>query len=459
MELLTDLPPQQAQDLIVQLLWFDQVTQHFVPPAANEDPPSLRLVVFSNQKVFRRVVKYKHFAAYTQPEISGTTLVVGPDEEGGVVLSTLHEYVHYRLRTQTIAFPKWYDEGLAVLLSAVEFNFSPHQPDGEVQRQYIARVGHRLPNLLVRDTTPMPPLNKLLDQGTLTWPTAGLAGYYKLSAHLLQHLLYASPPDGVSYRTVLNDHLHNRTQSLTVMLGEHAEFLRKSLRRHRHNTLPGETLMLTPPAQLHHATRIDPLTPTHLLELKAEVAQSPNPGYAARLYRKLAGQHADNPRYWALLSRVNLDLSLPRAEQALTRAIALDPEHPDVLISQALADIRRCPLDQSLSCLDQWRSATIGLRKVLDHNPEHFQAILWLGVIELYAGRAGSAINYLKIAHNRAPWSALVNFHLGECLRLLGNPRARAHLEQAIWWADDAHLRNLAETALATFNHQHPPSG
>ena len=127
----------------------------------------------------------------------------------------------------------------------------------------------------------------------------------------------------------------------------------------------------------------------------------------------------------------------------------LGPDHPEVLLQQALWDLAACPLDRSLVCLDDWQKVTLILRKVLQQQADHYQAILWLGVAELYSGNPGGALNYLTIAHQRAPWAPRVNYLLGEALRLLGNPRARAYLTRAQQWAYDAQLRRFAEVSLS----------
>jgi len=89
------------------------------------------------------------------------------------------------------------------------------------------------------------------------------------------------------------------------------------------------------------------------------------------------------------------------------------------------------------------------LRRALKTDPNRQDAILHLGITELYTGNPGRAVNYLRIAHQRVPWSPKVNFHLGECLRLLGSSQASMHLAQARDWAYSDTLRDLASAALA----------
>ena len=72
-----------------------------------------------------------------------------------------------------------------------------------------------------------------------------------------------------------------------------------------------------------------------------------------------------------------------------------------------------------------------------------------LGVVYLHTGRAGDAVNYLRVAWRRAPWAARVNYHLGEAYRLVGDvARARVHLTKALHWAPDAAARDRAALAL-----------
>ena len=91
------------------------------------------------------------------------------------------------------------------------------------------------------------------------------------------------------------------------------------------------------------------------------------------------------------------------------------------------------------------------IREALESEPGNIEAIYSLGVVELYSGRPGTALNYLKIAEEHAPWSPRINFHLGEALRLLGDPAGIAYLIKARNWSNSDVWRNLAEKSISEY--------
>ena len=75
-------------------------------------------------------------------------------------------------------------------------------------------------------------------------------------------------------------------------------------------------------------------------------------------------------------------------------------------------------------------------------------SLLGLGLAQLYTGRPGEALNYIRVAYSRAPWAALANYYLGESYRLIGDTRARGYLINARNWATEPVWRLLAEESL-----------
>ena len=108
-------------------------------------------------------------------------------------------------------------------------------------------------------------------------------------------------------------------------------------------------------------------------------------------------------------------------------------------------------LRADVDCRQQWRRATSLLRQALRALPDRIDAVMLLGVAELYSGHPGRAVNYLRAAHQRVPWSPIVNFYFGECQRLLGMSTARQHLQNAHDWALQPFVRQLAEASLSQF--------
>ena len=439
--LYSDLSQHDAEALIATTLWFARVAEHFVPVKAKRPP--LRIIVFRRHRTFDRVVNQRHFAAYAAPGIAHTTLVVGPGRIDNPTRNLLHEYVHYQLRNQAFAYPLWYEEGLASLLSATQF-----RRDGE---EVSATVGQTLPAKLANHRGLLPTLAEVTAiQSIDGWPLDRITGFYRRSAETVQYLLYCPDVDEAAKHAV-GRYLAIREPSLFDAVGLAPEALTRAVRAHTRNPRRAfDTLSFDTQRE-----RVDGrvLSETERLKLWAETAQDHNPRYAERLYKRLAALEPDVASHLARWALALAERDLDRAEEKLAQAQAIATEDPDVLLTRASLIVRRCPLDSTLACLDEWRGEVVAsLRRVLAIDPDHFQAILMLGTTELYTGDPGAAVNYLRIAQARAPWSPRANYHLGECLRLLGNPRGRAHLEQTLAWARDPLLKLLATKSLELFD-------
>lgn len=437
-ELITDLPVTEAQEIFRQIVWFDEVLDAFVPKADVATPP-LRMILFSKRRAFAQIANNKHFAAYTQPEISRTSLIVGPSPDGDLLQHTLHEYVHYRVRTQPISYPLWYEEGLATILATTQFSVD----DASVS----ATTDFAIPEKFKASSLPRIPLQRLVQTTSLEdWPHKKINGFYKHSAALTRMLLNSRAVANPHLGQRLNTHLANREADLfeTLQMAPSAV----------HNLTRRYTALRSKPSHVTHPSA-KAITPSHIQLTDSEVdlllaqaATMTNPRRAERLYRKLIKMAPDDAALWAQLAGVLRYGKTKQADSALDTAITLDPAHPDVLMQKALARLTKCPLDRTLDCLEDWQHATLLLRDVLAINPNHFTAIMWLGVTELYSGNPGGAVNYLNIVYKRAPWSPRVNYLLGESLRLLGNPRALPYLRNAQQWAFDPDIRKWATAAI-----------
>ena len=107
-----------------------------------------------------------------------------------------------------------------------------------------------------------------------------------------------------------------------------------------------------------------------------------------------------------------------------------------------------CIVERRPECAERYSDSVYELRDVLDAQPDNFEAIYRLGLAHLYIGQAGEAQAYLEIAWRRVPWSARVNYFLGEAMRLLGDSRAQWYLENAERWAASAYFRKAAQSSL-----------
>lgn len=442
MEMVSDLPVADARALLQKLVWFDRVVSEFVARSDEVQAPPLKILVFAERQQFNRVVAQRHFAAYTLPGIAQTTLVVGPDEAGDTTRNTLHEYMHYRLRTQPLAYPMWYEEGIASLLSTTEFTTE----NGHLR----VTAGHAVPDELHHLSGPSLRLETVLNATSMDpWSPQQTARFYERSTELVQFFLFAPAAGQPDYRTRLEAYFADRSGEILSALEIDTRTLAHQMRQFdasRSRTFGSFNYDLGEFAAPE--VMMSEVAASEMNHLFAQTAEMPNPRHARRLYTRLAKAHPSDPRFWVGLSRTQMQRNPKKALAALQTAASVQADHPEVLAQRAALLTRECPMDRTFVCVEQWREAAALLRQALEQDPDQFDAILRLGMIELYAGNPGGALGYLRIAHQRAPWSARVNFHLGECLRLLGNPRGTVHLAQARDWAQSEGLRNIAELAI-----------
>ena len=152
-------------------------------------------------------------------------------------------------------------------------------------------------------------------------------------------------------------------------------------------------------------------------------------------------------RHLTALSRAVWD-DHERARGLVDRALALAPGDPEANVQFAHLLVRGCQFSSASECIGRWARAVERYRRVLDASPERYDAAYGLGIAYLHTGRARDAMGYLRLAYEKMPWEVSINFYLGEGYRIAGDPRAAAHLGNALSWASDADWRKRAEFAL-----------
>ncbi len=428
LDLKTDLPVERTKRLLERLVIFRSVIDVYLPAPEPASTLPVEIVVFRSLQQFRRTVGARHIGAFTQPGLNQIMLVVGgrPDE---IDTNTLHEYVHYRLRSANLNLPSWYEEGLATLLSQAEFdNHGKH-----------ARVG-ALTSQAVYGSMTHTNFRRFIDVAhPASLNHVDMLAFYAFGTALTHYLVLNAKPINLSLR------LSNR-EDLEQILGipDTRQIVERAREHFRQNREMRVEHQIPTPGPV--SISIDPLTTSEAEFLQASASEIFNPRRAARLYRRYLATHPDSVDGWLGLARA--EARPERAREAVDAAIALDPDHPDVLVQNASVHTQECPVDGTLKCREKWRVAVNLYRSALNADPNLFSAIYMLGLAELYSGNAGEALGYLRVAHNRAPWSPRVNFHLGEALRLTGSTQAHEYLERARLWATDAQMRKLAEMAL-----------
>ena len=89
--------------------------------------------------------------------------------------------------------------------------------------------------------------------------------------------------------------------------------------------------------------------------------------------------------------------------------------------------------------------------------PGHSGAAAYgLGVVSLMVQRSDDALAYLRLAHERAPWSPQISFFLGEAYRRNGEVlQARQYFTKTAHWHPEQSWRDRADRALALIAEGH----
>ena len=449
--LITNLTPAKARQLIQSVIDFDQVLHHYIS-AVNADQsatkPAVTLLVFNSRKELRRLLRTNRLAAYAQPYLDEMLLVIAPPPGSRDVLAnTLHEYTHYKVRTDSKSYPLWYEEGLAVVLSSAEIERDEGQVRTTVGKHLLTPPNDHAAIDSVR-------INDLVNtQNYQAWTAADLQKFYLKSAHLVHYFLFAPAVDQPDYRPALDTYFNQRSLGFLPTLDVSQRKLERALSRYlKRRSLPFNTHQhVFEGAEIHSG----PISAAAVDRYRAKAALAVSPKRALDYYRRVSEAQPQNPDAWverASAEFTNRDLAA--AQQSVARALAIAPSDPNALIEQARHQTYTCRLSRSPACAKQWLAASQTVRQALEQDPQNLGGIYHLGIIELYTGNPGRAINYLKIVHREAPWSPRLNYHLGECLRLLGNPRAVNYLTNARDWAQLDLYRELANASLKLLHSQ-----
>ena len=444
-EVSTDLPVATANGLLRDLLLFKAVLGEYLPEDAQRAELPLQLIMFSRRRDFLRLLRPRHFAAFTQPRLDRTILIIAPAEGMSLRQNLFHEYVHFHLRSHSTGFPVWYDEGMAVFLG--ETTVSPAQ-QGQAEVVFGAPDGRQAEVHL--------PWSRIVSADMPhAWRFPQLSAFYKQSGELARWL-HHSAAAGLPDRSDLLDNLHaldvpqlvqeTGTQDISKLLRQH----RRPVAQVRRRVVVAEP----PPPPPWQA--LDRFAKNRLL---GSLALDANPKAGRRMFRQnmkaLSGQTsaAAAELRWRThldLSRASLRLGQREdAEDYQRLASTFAPSHPDTLIQSAVLASNNCWPSTSAACAPRWASAAEQLRRALQQAPARLDAVYLLGMSELYRGRPGLALNYIRVIHQHLPWVPSVNYHLGESLRLVGDMQARTYLKQARDWSNDALWRQVAERALA----------
>jgi len=151
---------------------------------------------------------------------------------------------------------------------------------------------------------------------------------------------------------------------------------------------------------------------------------------ALRLDPDFAAAHAGLARAWVDLANwgtLNLQETLPKVQQQIDKAIAVDPELPDAWVLKAWVRYWRDPVRRD-------RAGTMeDLRQALELEPGNVRASEWLAQVLGQTGQRDEAVRVLEEAIERDPLSVALRLQMGHTLeRQTRFAEAAANLSLAV---------------------------
>ncbi|MDC0214437.1 hypothetical protein OAL14_06445 [Gammaproteobacteria bacterium] len=446
----TNLAAQEAEELANELLTFMSFSEAFLPQRPGYKIP-LQLIVFSNKADFDTIVRPKKFASFTHSDLSGVLVVAAPSSErfDDLLENITHELSHYQMRHAPLNYPLWYEEGLATMLSNATL----------IVEENKLKAEFKTPN-----TSASFPLNRSTKPIRQSWLVRHLGrkhlnnlnlriihNFYN-DSHRLAHLFQFNQTEDPRFSTAsMERYLQDQSDSLLSSLKVTPNELMNALARHQEKIVEPRRLTFDA-SEISSKIQISTLTKAEALKQLSVASALTNPRGAINHLNQII--LSDSSDYLSMLELANLHAVTKRPDKSLkylSKAKKINRGNSRVKIAEASMLIRSCK-SSSGTCADEWLQAGDLIREALETEPENIEAIYSLGVIELYSGRPGTALNYLKVAEDHAPWSPRINFHLGEALRLLGNPSGKGYLIKARDWSSAESWRKMAEQAINEYN-------
>ena len=441
------VPRIQLQSLADSLLSFNAVTDTYMPGERIRGH-RLRVVAFRNQKEFLDVFQQDHFIGFMHPSLRLHLLTFVLEEKKSRPLTVaFHEYTHFLARSRLdIYVPLWYEEGFAQFMSTMDIR-RDKATVGEIPQRRLSRAIRRNAGDIDKILNSTPPFD---------WSRHDVTENY-LVAWAIVHLLFRGVdanneplrdriPElldqmskGVLADEALKDLTHTDDDTLVSLLRNH---LGKTSRHEQVSQIHQDW-----PKGKHPVTCLDSFEKKMLL---GEILLNHNPELAKAYLNDAQEERPDDPNLLVAMSRAHAD-DYQTAYELAKRAFDIDGENVEANVRIADLLTWPCLLEPVASCNDYLRFASSLYLTALDKSPMRVDAAFGLGVVYLETGRAGDGLNYLRVAHQRAPWSARTNLFLGDAYRLIGDDAtAEIYLTKAVLWETQDAWRAKAAELLAT---------
>ena len=445
--LLTDLGHRRALATIGGLNRFRRMFLALFPDASGNAGLPLTMLVFRRERDFMELSGSARYAGVTLPSMHEYRLLAARGQPGAPTDNARHEYAHYLLRTRSDRnYPLWYEEGLATYLGAAELARNPvHLGNLPNRRMRLAIHDRAISFQAAIESTSVLGFNR----------TELLAFYDKawLLTHFTLHGHDAGFPD---WRPALERYLSGTERDFEAAFGHSPTETANLLDRYLvTGQLPRQTLEL-PRSETPAPERECLADDERDYELAVSITPLNRPvavRVLTRIAHPFAGADAEpqagktGVRYLTALSRA-VWADRVRAQALVNRALELAPADPEANVQFAHLLVRGCAFSSASACIGKWARAVERYLAVLKQHPQRYDAAYGLGVAYLHTGRAPEAMGYLRLAYEKMPWKASINFYLGEGYRIARDPRAAAHLRNALHWTSEAMWRERAQFAL-----------
>ena len=446
-ELFGYLPKGRLQSLADSLLAFNYVTEQFMPGDRIEGH-QLRVVAFRNRKEFLDVFRQEKFIGFMHPSLRQHLLAFVIEEKTGHPLNVaFHEYTHFLARSRLNTYvPLWYEEGFAQFMSTIQLKRNTAIV-GEIPRRRLSNAVRRNSVNIQKILNSTPPFD---------WGSHDPTENY-LVAWAITHLLFRGvDAHDQSMRERIPDLLQmmssgmEANEALMAFTGTDQKSLIALIRSHLGKTAIHEEVTHIERQRQPFSLPVSCLNRTESKVLLGEVLTNNNPELAIEYLESARLDTPNDPDLLVALSRAHAADYQKSYELALR---AYETDKSNVNANVRLADLLTwpCLIQTGDHCSNYLSLAARSYNEALKHAPKRVDAAFGLGVVYLETGRAGDGLNYLRVAHQRAPWSPRTNLFLGDAYRLIGNDRmAEEYLTKAVLWESQDVWRKRAAELLAS---------
>ena len=406
----------------------------------------LRVVAFEDIDAFVTEFQTDEFIGFMQPSMRQHVLAFGLAVNSTHPLQVaFHEYTHYVSRSRIEHFvPLWYEEGFAQYMGMLHL-FGDKARVGDISTRKLSRAVRRSRDRwqTILDGVPR-----------IDWHKHDYASHYEF-AHAVVHFMHRGVDrEGQPMKDKLNQILTDISEGarpsevLPRYAGvEPSEFI-ETVQIHLRRTNPPGYVIPVSDINTSPISEITCLSELEARKLLAATLVRINPDRAFEHVFRALNIDPEDPMLHVLLSYLP-DHDIQTAFDRSQRALELGPEDVDAHVRMGDLLSYNCLDVLTKECDQLTHIATLHYRNALKHDPLRVDAAFGLGVSLLKSSRAGDGLNYLRVAYQRVPWNARVNYFLGNAYIQTGNRKAALyHLQRAALWEVENELRQQAVTLI-----------